>query len=94
MPLSDEDDLTDDEIGMAINSSKTTTIGQKAILTQSKLKKEANLGEWLTAEKTHLDSMEDLQMYGEPTYAPKGAKVLHSVWTYMIKYYWRKKARN
>eukprot|EP00957_Ditylum_brightwellii_P087530 6663386-Ditylum_brightwellii.AAC.1 len=48
---------------MAINSSKATTIGQKAILTLSKLKKEINWGEWLAAEKTQLDRMEDLQIW-------------------------------
>eukprot|EP00957_Ditylum_brightwellii_P053453 4051289-Ditylum_brightwellii.AAC.1 len=42
IPLSDEDDLTDDEIVMAINSSKASTIGQKAILACSKLKKEVD----------------------------------------------------
>eukprot|EP00957_Ditylum_brightwellii_P131031 9994724-Ditylum_brightwellii.AAC.1 len=33
-------------------------------------------------------------MYGEPTYAPKGTKILHSVWIYMIKHDGRKKAHN
>eukprot|EP00957_Ditylum_brightwellii_P097351 7415332-Ditylum_brightwellii.AAC.1 len=48
-------------------------------------------GEWLVAKNTQLDRMEDLEMYGEPTYAPKGTKIQCSVWTYMIKYDGRKK---
>eukprot|EP00957_Ditylum_brightwellii_P183967 14013450-Ditylum_brightwellii.AAC.1 len=38
--------------------------------------------------------MEDLNMYDTPAYAPKGAKILQPMWTYMIKHNDRKKARN
>eukprot|EP00957_Ditylum_brightwellii_P118102 9006948-Ditylum_brightwellii.AAC.1 len=79
---------------MTIKSSKASTIGQKEILTRSKLKKEVDWGEWLAVKKTQLDSMEDLEIYREPTYALKGTKILRSVWTYMIKHDGRKKAQN
>eukprot|EP00957_Ditylum_brightwellii_P099281 7562498-Ditylum_brightwellii.AAC.1 len=79
---------------MTINSCKASTIGQKAILTRSKLKKKVDWGEWLASKKTQLDNMEDLEMYGEPTYAPKGAKSMCSICTYMIKHDGRKKAGN
>eukprot|EP00957_Ditylum_brightwellii_P076941 5848062-Ditylum_brightwellii.AAC.1 len=93
-PLSDDNDLTDDEIVMTINFSKASTIWQKTILTLAKLKKEVDCREWLAAKKTQLDSMEDLGMYGEPTYAPKCTKILYSVWTYMMKHDGREKAQN
>eukprot|EP00957_Ditylum_brightwellii_P208421 15357356-Ditylum_brightwellii.AAC.1 len=86
--------MSNNEIVMVLNSSITAAIGQKSILAQSKPKKEVDWGEWLAEEKVQLDSMEDLEMYGKPTYAPKGAKILCSVWTYMIKHDGRKKARN
>ena len=37
--LSDDNDMADDKIFMAINSFMTATIGQKSVLTYSKLKK-------------------------------------------------------
>eukprot|EP00957_Ditylum_brightwellii_P098676 7516766-Ditylum_brightwellii.AAC.2 len=38
--------------------------------------------------------MEDLNMYDSPTYAPKGAKILHLMWSYIVKHDGRMNARN
>eukprot|EP00957_Ditylum_brightwellii_P171812 13079439-Ditylum_brightwellii.AAC.1 len=94
--LDDDDDLTNDEIVMsiAVDSNITNTIHKKSILTCSKLKQEVDWGEWLTAEKVQLDSMEDLNMYDVTTYGTKGIKILQPMWTYMVKHDGRKKARN
>eukprot|EP00957_Ditylum_brightwellii_P028455 2148554-Ditylum_brightwellii.AAC.1 len=62
--------------------------------TQSKLKNEVDRGEWVAAEKAHLDSMEELHVYRKPIYAPKGANMLQPVWTYLIKHDGHKKARH
>eukprot|EP00957_Ditylum_brightwellii_P175135 13334245-Ditylum_brightwellii.AAC.1 len=58
--LDKNDDLTDDEIVMAINSKISPTLHKKSMLTCSKLKQEVDWGEWLAAEKVQLNSMEDL----------------------------------
>eukprot|EP00957_Ditylum_brightwellii_P151073 11504037-Ditylum_brightwellii.AAC.1 len=79
---------------IAVDSNITNTIHKKSILTHSKLKREVDWGEWLAAEKVQLDSMEELNMYDAPTYAPKGTKILQPIWTYMVKHDGRKKARN
>eukprot|EP00957_Ditylum_brightwellii_P020438 1540842-Ditylum_brightwellii.AAC.1 len=61
---------------MAVNSTISPTLNKKSILTHSKLKQEADCGEWLASEKIQLDSMENLNMYDTLTYAPKGMKIL------------------
>eukprot|EP00957_Ditylum_brightwellii_P001286 100864-Ditylum_brightwellii.AAC.1 len=80
-----------DNTVMVVNTVMIPTICKKSTLTYKKLKNEVDWSEWLAAKKVQLDSMEDLNMYGEPTYIPKGAKILSPVWTYMIKHDGRKK---
>eukprot|EP00957_Ditylum_brightwellii_P170355 12966996-Ditylum_brightwellii.AAC.1 len=63
-------------MAITVDSNITTTIHKKSVLTCSKLKQEVDWGEWLAAEKVQLDSMEELNMYDVPIYAPKGAKIL------------------
>jgi hypothetical protein len=41
---------------------------------------------WKKAETAQLDSMKKDGMYGPPCFAPKGAIVLRTVWTYYVKW--------
>eukprot|EP00957_Ditylum_brightwellii_P098498 7503607-Ditylum_brightwellii.AAC.1 len=77
--LDDNGDLTNDKIVMAMNSKISPTLHKKSILTHSKLKQEVDRGDCLAAKKVQLDSMEELNMYDTPAYAPKGAKILQPV---------------
>eukprot|EP00957_Ditylum_brightwellii_P202832 15331988-Ditylum_brightwellii.AAC.1 len=58
--LDEDDDLTNDDIVMAVNSKFSPTLPKKSILTHSKLKQEVDWGKWLAAEKIQLNSMEEL----------------------------------
>eukprot|EP00957_Ditylum_brightwellii_P157327 11974410-Ditylum_brightwellii.AAC.1 len=66
-------------MAMPVDSNITNTIHKNSMRTHSKLKQEVDWGEWLAAEKIQLNSMEELNMYDVPTYAPKGAKILQPV---------------
>jgi hypothetical protein len=52
--------------------------------TRSHLKKLACWPRWKEAETAQLDSMKKDGMYGLPCFAPKGAIVLRTVWTYCV----------
>eukprot|EP00957_Ditylum_brightwellii_P201858 15327553-Ditylum_brightwellii.AAC.1 len=78
--LDSDDDLTNDEIVLAIiGQSAMKGIGQKSHTTRSTLKKEAGWDGWLAAEKKQLDNMHKCQMYGNPIRPPKHATILQSL---------------
>jgi hypothetical protein len=54
--------------------------------TRRRLKKLACWPKWKEAETAQLNSMKKDGMYGPPCYAPKGAIVLRTVWTYYVKW--------
>ncbi len=66
-------------------------------LTRRSLQKQSDRPEWQAAEFKMLDQYADVDMYGTPvprTSIPKGAKILKSLWCYVVKPDGRKKARN
>eukprot|EP00957_Ditylum_brightwellii_P012214 922734-Ditylum_brightwellii.AAC.1 len=61
---------------MAVNSATAPALNKKSILTQTTLNREVDWGKWLAAKKVQLDSMDNLNVYGDPNYAPKGKPIL------------------
>jgi hypothetical protein len=62
--------------------------------TRRRLKNIACWPRWKEAETAQLNSMKKDGMYGPPCYAPKGAIVLRTVWTYYVKWYGTLKSRS
>jgi Reverse transcriptase (RNA-dependent DNA polymerase). len=62
--------------------------------TRRHLQQRDDFPEWLAAEFKQLDTHASDGMFGEPCPRPKGAIVLRSIWTYILKKDGTKKARN
>lgn len=78
------------------NNDTTITIHKTSTsqFTRRQLEQRDDFKEWLAAEFRQLDTHASDNMFGDPCPRPRGAIVLRSIWTYILKKDGTKKARN